>query len=209
MPPSTREPSVRSTAAASQRLFVAVELSGEARSAVSGVITRILKSEIKNLRAVRPETVHLTLKFLGNVPSEQIDELVEALRPIAGAHAPFALKLSGAGVFPSPKKARVLWLGIGGDTKALGELHLGIEDAVAALGFARDRKPFNPHLTVARLRESASPADRLLGAETLASVPHPDGVEIPVPSIAVMRSTMARSGATHDRLASLPLGLCV
>jgi 2'-5' RNA ligase len=197
---------VRSTAT-SQRLFVAVELSGEARSAVSGVITRILKSEIKNLRAVRPERVHLTLKFLGNVPSEQINELVEALRAIAGAHAPFLLNLSGAGVFPSSGKARVLWLGIGGDTKALGELHQGIEDAVAALGFARDRKPFNPHLTVARLRESASPADRLLGAETLASVPHPDGVEIPVPSIAVMRSTLARSGAAHDRLASLPLGL--
>lgn len=207
--PSSPQPGVRSTAATSQsqRLFVAVELSGKARSAVSGVITRIMKSELKNLRAVRPETVHLTLKFLGNVPSEQIDGLVEALRLIAGAHAPFTLNLSGAGVFPSPKKARVLWLGIGGDTRALGELHLGIENAVAALGFARDRKPLSPHLTVARLRESASRADRLLVAETLASAPHPDGVEIPVPSIAIMRSTLARSGATHDRLASLPLGL--
>jgi 2'-5' RNA ligase len=165
------------------------------------------KSELKNLRAVRPETVHLTLKFLGNVPSEQISRLLEALRPVAGAHTPFALNLSGAGLFPSAKKARVLWLGIGGDMRALGELHLGIENAVAALGFARDRKPFNPHLTVARLRESASRADRLLVAETLASAPHPDGVEIPVPSIAIMRSTLVKSGAIHDRLASLPLGL--
>ena len=208
MSPFTPEPGIRGAPTSqSQRLFVAVELSGKARSAVSGVITRILKSEIKNLRAVRPERVHLTLKFLGNIPSEQIDELVEALRPVARAHTPFALNLSGAGVFPSPKEARVLWLGIGGNMRALGKLHLGIEDAVAALGFARYRKPFSPHLTVARLPESASRADRLLVAETLESVPHRDGVEIPVPSIAVMRSTLARSGATHHQVASLPLGL--
>ncbi len=208
MSPSNPQPGARGAPTSqSQRLFVAVELSVKARSAVSGVITRILKSEIKNLRPVQPATVHLTLKFLGNVPSEQIDELVEALRPVAGAHASFALNLSGAGVFPSPKKARVLWLGIGGDMRALGELHQDIEDAVAALGFARDRKPFSPHLTVARLRESASRAERLLVAETLESVPHPDGVEIPVPSIAVMRSTLARSGATHHWVTSLPLGL--
>ena len=93
------------------------------------------------------------------------------------------------------------------DMRALGELHQDIEDAGAALGFARDRKPFSPHLTVARLRERASRAERLLVAETLESVPHPDGVEIPVPSIAVMRSTLARSGVTHHRLASLPLWL--
>jgi RNA 2',3'-cyclic 3'-phosphodiesterase len=209
MSPSPSQPSVRSTAstAQSQRLFVAVELSSKAQAAVSGVITQILKSELKNLRAVRPETVHLTLKFLGDVPPDRIDELVEGLRPVARAHAPFALNLSGAGVFPNPKKARVLWLGIDGDRKSLGELHRGIEGGIAALGFARDRKPFNPHLTVARLRESASPSDRSLAAEALASAPHPDGVEIPVPSIAVIRSTLARSGAIHDRLASLPLGL--
>jgi|ETNmetMinimDraft_23_1059889.scaffolds.fasta_scaffold176903_2 2'-5' RNA ligase len=93
------------------------------------------------------------------------------------------------------------------DMRLLGKLHLGIEDAVAALGFARDRKPFSPHLTVARLRESASRADRLLVAETLESVPHCDGAEIPVRSIVVMRSTLARSGATHHWVTSLPLGL--
>jgi 2'-5' RNA ligase len=99
------------------------------------------KSELKNLRAVRPETVHLTLKFLGNVPSEQISGLLEALRPVAGAHTPFALNLSGAGLFPSAKKARVLWLGIGGDMRALGELHLGIENAVAAWGLPGTENP--------------------------------------------------------------------
>ncbi len=193
--------------ARSIRLFVAVELSGEARAKVSGVIERVVESGAKNLRAVRPEAVHLTLKFLGDVRSDRVDELVDALRQVAGTRPSFAAALSGAGVFPSPARARVLWLGIGGDMRALGELHQDIEDAVAALGFARDRKPFSPHLTVARLRESASRAERLLVAETLESVPHPDGVEIPVPSIAVMRSTLARGGATHHRVTSLPLGL--
>ncbi len=193
--------------ARSIRLFVAVELSGEARAKVSGVIERVVESGAKNLRAVRPEAVHLTLKFLGDVRSDRVDELVDALRQVAGTRPSFAAALSGAGVFPSPARARVLWLGIGGDTVALGELHLGIEDAVASLGFARDRKPFSPHLTVARLGERASRADRLLAADTLANAPHPDGVEIPVRSIAVMQSTLSTSGAIHQRLATLPLGL--
>jgi 2'-5' RNA ligase len=191
----------------SLRLFVAVELSDEARTRVSGVIEHVLASGIKSLRAVRPEAVHLTLKFLGNVPSDRVDTLVEALRSVAGNRPAFAATLNGSGVFPSPTKARVLWLGIGAGRKALGELHLGIEDAVAGLGYARDRKPFNPHLTVARLGERTSRADRLLAANTLANAPHPDGVEIPVRSIALMQSNLSRSGAIHRQLAVLPLGL--
>ena len=189
------------------RLFIAVELSDEARTAVSGLFERLVESGGKNLRPVRPETVHLTLKFLGDVPSDKVEELVEAIKPVAGSRAPFSMSLSGAGVFPSPARTRVLWLGIGGDTKALGELHLGIEDAVASLGFARDRKPFSPHLTVARLSEKASRADRSLAAQTLASTPHSDGVEIPVGSISIMQSVLGMRGAAHQRLAALPLGL--
>jgi 2'-5' RNA ligase len=189
------------------RLFVAVELSDAARGAVSGVIERLVESGVKNLRPVRPEAVHLTLKFLGNVPSSRVEKLVEALRAVARTHTPFALALTGAGVFPTPKKARVLWLGIGGDTRALGGLYSGIEDAVSGLGLARDRKPFSPHLTVARLDHRASGADRSFAAETLASAPHPDGVEIPVRSVSIMQSTLDSRGAIHDRLASLPLGI--
>lgn len=196
-----------STTTSSLRLFIAVELPDEARSAVSGVIKQVVESGVKNLRPVRPETVHLTLKFLGDVPSNGVDELVERVTPVARARTPFSMALSGAGVFPSPAKTRVLWLGIGGDTKALGELHSGIEDAVAGLGFARDRKPFSPHLTVARLDNRASRADRFLAAEALASVPHPDGVEIPVRSISIMRSILGRGGAIHHLIAELPLGV--
>lgn len=198
---------VPNPAASSLRLFIAVELSDAARNAVSGVIDRVVESGVKNLRPVRAETMHLTLKFLGDVPSGRIEDLVEAIRAVALTDTSFALTLSGAGVFPSPARTRVLWLGIGGDTTALGELHLGIEDAVASLGFARDRKPFSPHLTVARLRDRASRADRSFAAEALASVPHPDGVEIPVRSVSVMRSILDRRGATHHRIASLSLGL--
>jgi 2'-5' RNA ligase len=183
-----------------------VELTDEARSAVSGVIERVVESGAKNLRPVRPETIHLTLKFLGDVPSDRVDDLVETIRPVAGARTPFGMALSGAGVFPSPARTRVLWLGVGGDTTALRELHSGIEDAVARLGFARDRKPFSPHLTMARMGDRASRADRSFAADALASVPHPDGVEIPVRSISIMRSILGRGGATHHRLAELPLG---
>ena len=188
------------------RLFVAVELTDEARSAIRDVIEGVVESGVKNLRPVRPETVHLTLKFLGDVPSSRIENLVEAIGAVALTDTPFALALSGAGVFPSPARARVLWLGIGGDTTALSELQVGIEDAVASLGFARDRKPFSPHLTVARLDNRASRSDRSLAAEALASLPHPDGVEIPVRSISIMRSILGRGGATHRRIAELPLG---
>lgn len=188
------------------RLFIAVELPHEARAAVSGVIEQVVESGVKNLRPVRPETVHLTLKFLGDVPSDRVDELVKRVAPVVGAHTPFGMALRGAGVFPSPSRTRVLWLGISGDSMALEELHSGIEDAVASLGFARDRKSFSPHLTVARVDNRASRADRILAAKTMASVRHPDGVEIPVLSVSIMRSVLGRGGATHHRLASLPLG---
>ena len=139
------------------RAFVAIELPDRAKDALARVVGELRAAQLGGLRAVRPEGIHLTLKFLGDVPADRIDAIGAAAERAAGHHTPFALLLSGVGAFPSGRAPRVLWAGIAGDLDSLGALQASVDGCLADLGFARERRAFNPHLTLARLRDSALP----------------------------------------------------
>ena len=187
------------------RAFVAIELPDHVRDVLSEVVARLWRAQIRGLRPVRPEAVHLTLKFLGDIEPERIQEVTHALAPIALGHSRFALGLGGPGAFPSPAKARVLWIGMEGDLAPLEELHASVQEALERLGYARDDRRFSPHLTVARLRDGTPPAMRRRAAETLASAPFETGVSLPVAAISLMRSRLHSRGAKYERLAAMPL----
>ncbi len=191
--------------AGSLRAFVAVELTDEARQAIATAVEGVSNLEIRGLRPVRPENVHLTLKFLGDTPEDMVEAIVRAVSKAVSALDPFTVTLDGVGVFPNPRKARVLWVSLGGDLGSLGELHEAVERAVEPLGFPSEERDFRPHLTVARLNDRVSPEDRHRAAESFMSVEVDESTPIPVDGVSLMKSTLGPEGASYEHLAEIPL----
>lgn len=101
---------------------------------------------------VKPGRIHVTVKFLGNVPTDRIDAISDALlRSVAGTK-PFRLRPAGCGAFPSMKKMRIVWVGLQGDLDPLKTLQRQVEDVMASLGFNREDRAFKPHLTLGRVK---------------------------------------------------------
>ena len=188
------------------RAFVAVELPPEVKDTLSHVVRFLDGRRIGGLRTVDPATAHLTLKFLGNVPASQVAAIEDALVDAASRAMPLRLRLDGTGTFPGRGAPRVLWMGLAGDTEGLAALRSRIEEALHPLGFASEGRPFHPHLTLARLGDRGTRADRDRAAEALSSAPFEPGLTFAVEAVSLMRSILRREGARHVRLASIPLG---
>ena len=129
---------------------------------MSGLQTA-LKARGLRLRWVKPQSVHLTLKFLGEIPLEAVAEIGRALHRASQETVPLALTVQGMGVFPGIRRARVLWVGLGGQVEALQSLYSRIEDELADLGLAREKRGFKAHLTLARMKGPV-PSRELLAA---------------------------------------------
>ena len=134
------------------RAFVALELEARVREAIAALQARFRGES--GLRLVRPEGVHLTLRFLGSSAPAQLQSLAPRLASAAAACPPFEARLSGLGTFPERGAPRVLWLGIELPPQAL-ELQRACERAARASGFDEESRAFAPHLTLGRWRERA------------------------------------------------------
>jgi 2'-5' RNA ligase len=181
------------------RTFVALELSEGLRE---GILDLIEAMRREGLRASwsRASTLHLTLKFLGDVDEDRLPEVVSAVERAAAKTVPFSFATRRLGAFPSSRRPRVLWVGVDGGDE-LFRLQGAIEDELSALGFPRERRRFHPHITLGRLREPGSGSlERLL--ERLG---YPEG-EVRVSEVTVMSSTLAPAGAIHEKVAGAPLG---
>ena len=188
------------------RAFVAIELPDEIRSALSDLIEDLRRSNIRSMRLVRAEGIHLTLKFLGEIDRGQVDSVVAAVSGVARAHRAFTLELGGVGAFPRRDSPRVLWVGMGGQLAPLLDLQRDVEGAVAPLGFSRETREFSPHLTVARLRDGTSMADKQKAAQTLFSARIESGLPVDVDSLSLVQSRLLPEGAVYECLARMPLG---
>ncbi len=188
------------------RAFIAIELPDEVRRGLAGLRRELQRDEHRFVKWVDPEAIHLTLKFLGNIPSRRVTEIARAIEVAAKATAPFELDVSGLGVFPNLRQVRVLWVGIGGEVDRLKELQRGIDTELAALGFDREDRPFVPHLTLARVRQGASPSDRRSLAELVDTAVFEDKYEAKVETVSLMRSELTPAGAIYSRLSEAVLG---
>jgi 2'-5' RNA ligase len=139
---------------AGKRIFAAIDISDEARNAVAEYMEE-LGSGVANFRTgwEKPEKLHLTLKFFGAVDDARIPQIGTVLDEISAAHMPFVAELAETGVFPNSRKPRVLWLGIQNDSGKIAKIGNEIETAASRLGFTSEKRPFSPHLTIARIRE--------------------------------------------------------
>ena len=152
------------------RAFLAIELPEALRAGLAQVQEELKRSRA-DVRWVPAGNIHLTLKFFGNVPDDEIEALAQAAREAAAEAAPLQLQATGAGAFPSPTAPRVVWLGLGGDLVPLTQLFYRLEKAFAALGYPPEGRAFNPHLTLGRVK---SPANRDKLARLLEKLPPVD-----------------------------------
>jgi 2'-5' RNA ligase len=140
------------------RAFIAIEIPEEIKKEIAGQTAGFRRLVGSSVRWVTPENIHLTLKFLGEISSSNIDLLTQTLKTEAGRHAAFDIRVGNVGAFPNPRRARVLWIGL--DTPpALVRLQHGIEAATSRLGYPADDKAFSAHLTIGRVREHIPSVD--------------------------------------------------
>jgi len=144
------------------RAFIAIELPEKVIASI-GRIQESMRSHGFRVRWVRPQNIHLTLKFLGNIKAVETEMIKQAMLESAGGSAPISMAARGIGVFPGIKRPRVLWVGIGGQIGALIELQTALDEKLAAIGFSKEKRAFKGHLTMGRVKDKIDPK-KLLGA---------------------------------------------
>ena len=130
------------------RSFIAIPVPRSGIEVLERAVKR-LDSEIGGqVRWVRPRGIHLTLKFMGDIPASTLERVLEALPQVTASFSLFEISMSGLGVFPNPRRPRVLWAGLDGDLATLSALQIAVDQAVEKLGLPKDDRPFSPHLTL-------------------------------------------------------------
>jgi 2'-5' RNA ligase len=189
------------------RLFIAIELPDDILRQIAHVQQQIGRQiPARAVRWVKPNSIHLTLKFLGDVEKDRIDSLKSALDEAAANHVPFSLEVAAPGCFPNTRNPRVLWLGLEGDLESLDALQRSIEEGMTGLGFEPENRGFSPHLTLARVQRNTSRdnASRVgLAAER--GLAEPVG-GWQVESLSLMRSQLKPSGSIYTELHRAQLG---
>lgn len=190
------------------RLFVAVALPREVKAALA-VHRAELEPGLPTLRWVRPEGIHLTLKFLGDVPTERLNDVRGALSRCVEdqAGALIRLETAGVGVFPNPRAPRVLWVGFDQVSDRLYHLQRCVEEAAKGLGFPPERRPFRPHLTVGRFRRQLRRVEREWLASCLTRDAERTFGGLTVSRLSLFRSTLLPGGARYDEVGGWPLAV--
>ena len=182
------------------RVFIAIELPADIKLALAAV-----QSDLRQARAevswARPESLHLTLKCLGEVAASRWPEIVEACAVAAARVAPFALKVGGAGGFPNLQQPRVLWVGLTTGLVELRMLQQKLEATLQALGWAKEARTFNPHLTLGHVK---TPHNLVAATARLLAYPVPE-LPFQVQELVVMQSQLHPAGSIYTPLAKCDL----
>ncbi len=186
------------------RTFIALELPEPVRAAVARVQRDLVSSLAGNVvRWTPPEQIHLTLRFLGNVPAAAVPEIEAALQRACVGIAPFALAAAGAGTFPEAGRPRVVWIGLDGDLASLRRLAQQIDFETASWGEPPDRD-FHPHLTLGRVKDARPSEQRRIG-QALSRIRVGRLANWQVDYVAFLRSELSSEGAKHTRLSMVTL----
>ncbi|MEA3279645.1 MAG: RNA 2',3'-cyclic phosphodiesterase [Thermodesulfobacteriota bacterium] len=185
------------------RTFIAFELPEKIITFISKVQKELRSRKLK-VKWVRPQNIHLTLKFLGNINETYTEIVGKAMQESANGYSPISLTTKGIGVFPNIKRPRVIWIGITGQTKQLVSLQKGLDEKLDAIGFPRNNRPFTGHLTLARVKERINP-ERLIDAIKYYS--EFESETFIADNICLFKSDLKSSGAVYTKLMSVTLEL--
>lgn len=183
------------------RSFIAIEIPENIKQQMVEVQRRI-KSAAVDASWPRPEGMHLTLKFLGEIPESKVIDIRNALDRAASGIGSFRLEIQGAGAFPNARSARVVWIGISGELEKLGALQAAVEDAMAGLGMQRENRAFTPHITLGRIKYIRSKETWLAALEQVKDIKLPG---FQVNAVSLIKSELKRSGAEYTEIARVEL----
>ena len=187
------------------RSFIAIELPAEIKQGLTRLQSRLKAATNCPARWVAPDGIHLTLNFLGDVAIPKVNDIKQVMIETCAEFTPFELRLAGLGVFPNLDRPQVVWVGLGGDLDSLIKLQKQLAERLIPLGFRPEKRSFSPHLTLARLREEASPDERKRLGGVIATTACDIKCVIPVESVNLMRSQLTPAGAIYSRLGAASL----
>jgi 2'-5' RNA ligase len=187
------------------RSFIAIELPDELKLGLSRLEARLKADKPPPVKWVDPQGIHLTLKFLGNITPDRTDQITEAMEAAVQGIPSFHLEVKNLGVFPNLRRVQVVWVGVSGEIDKLNQLQKRIESNLARLDFAPESRPFSPHLTLARLRNQASPPERQRLGQLIADTKFESIYAFEVNAISLVRSQLTREGAIYSRISSVKL----
>jgi 2'-5' RNA ligase len=214
-PAAGRRPAPDDAVDARWRLFLAVPLPEPVRETVAAEIDELAREDWP-VRWVNPDGAHLTLHFLGEVEPERAELLRLGLPAVVARHPAFELRTSRLGVFPNLRRPRVIWLGLYGPAHRLESLQRDLGAALAELDFPVGDEPFQPHITLGRVRNSGTPAmplralpdaiRRRIFDDARNDFIAPPSRPLPVREVHLVRSHLGREGARYETIARFPLG---
>jgi 2'-5' RNA ligase len=184
------------------RTFIAVTIDPVIRQRAVEII-RALQAVPGDVKWVEPENLHFTLKFLGDVDSREIYKVCQLAGEAVAEMPPFEFEVHGAGAFPNLSRPRTFWLGARQGHDEMIALADRLEDALQKLGFRRETRQFQPHLTVGRLRQGGRTSPKLV--EVLQEYAETEVGQMSVDEITVYSSVLSRTGPTYEALAHLAL----
>jgi len=184
------------------RLFIAVDLGEGVRDAVERRLPE-LKAQAPHARWLKPEVLHVTLAFLGEVDEEKVPALSAAVTEVAARHPKHTLAARGGGSFGSARRPRVLWIGLTGQTEALGALHADLSTVLKGLGLPLEERAFSPHLTLARAKDPRGDAHLAACVQSLSDF---NVDECVIDHLTLFHSKLSPQGATHVPLVEAKLG---
>jgi 2'-5' RNA ligase len=183
------------------RTFVAVKLPETVLAAIGGVQAQLAVYGF-NVRWVTTGNIHLTLKFIGGVHEDEVDGIAAVLTETVHGFAPLRLAAAGVGVFPSVKRARVIWVGLSGQLSEFAALQRSVEDRLATIGYPREKRPFSGHLTLGRVKGPIA-ASRLM---TAMGALHDFASEtFEVDRVVLFKSDLRPTGALYTELRQVTL----
>ncbi len=182
------------------RTFIAIEIPAEIKTALSGLQTELRRAGAE-VSWTKPENIHLTLKFLGEIEQRLVNEIERACVETVAEFQPFKLDLTGAGVFPKARQPRVLWAGLSGEMETLLAMQKQLEALLAAFRFKSNEKAFRPHLTIGRVKSNRHARELAARAEAY-SLP---ALSFDVREIVLMKSELLPAGARYTALAGIEL----
>ncbi len=187
------------------RSFIALEIPAPIQQTIAGQTAGLQKALPRPLvRWVAAQNIHLTLQFLGDVSPANLELLAQALRIEAAAHPAFEVSVGGLGAFPTPRRPRVIWVGMNAPA-ALFSLRRGIQTITARLGYPPEERAFSPHLTIGRVNQNASTADLRRIQAALEKTQVDTLGSFSVQAVTLFKSDLQPGGSVYTRLYTLPL----
>jgi len=185
------------------RSFLAFELPEKIKGIVSRVSGEMKKSPL-DIRWVKVGNIHLTIIFIGNILTDRLDDMGDYVSEVCSNYGPFKISVNGTGIFSNRRNPRVLWVGLDGEIERMDDFRNALQKRLKSFGIKKEKRRFNPHLTLGRFRKGAKTDthldDLLLNYKSLKSQ------ECMLRELALFKSDLTPGGAVYTKLKAWPLG---